>query len=96
MFQSGETALMCAAHGDHPHTVSELLSSGADPTIKNNNNLTAYDIAIDQQSLRCELSMMTAIQHGRTDYYKVAINKVENNSLTGIKSWHMYVNVLQL
>ncbi|XP_054279213.1 ankyrin repeat domain-containing protein 50 [Macrosteles quadrilineatus] len=49
---SGETALMCATQGDHPHTVSELLSSGANLTVKNNNDCTAYDIAIDHQSLR--------------------------------------------
>lgn len=46
----GNTALMYAARGNHPHCCNELLFRGADTTIVNHSNDTAYNIAVDFNS----------------------------------------------
>ncbi|PSN47035.1 hypothetical protein C0J52_09820 [Blattella germanica] len=46
----GNTALMYAAHGDHPHCTNELLLRGADITMNNLNDDTAFGIAVKRGS----------------------------------------------
>ena len=48
--QIGNTALMYAAHGNHPHCVNELLMHGADISITNENGDSAYAIVIHRGS----------------------------------------------
>lgn len=48
--QNSNSALMYAAHGDHPHCVNELLIRGADLTLKNINDDSALGIAINKGS----------------------------------------------
>jgi ankyrin repeat protein len=43
--EDGMTALIDAAHSGHTDVVKELIRHGADPTLKNNENKTAADIA---------------------------------------------------
>ena len=44
---TGDTAMMYAAKLGHENIIRELIDAGADITIKNRNNQTASDIAID-------------------------------------------------
>lgn len=41
---------MYAASGNHPHCCYELLSNGADFTVSNYDNKTAYDLAVENGS----------------------------------------------
>lgn len=50
LFQVGNTALMYAAHSDHPHCVNELLLRGADFTATNESGDTAYTIVVRNNS----------------------------------------------
>lgn len=45
-FQSGNTALLYASHGDHPLCVKILLEWGANLAAANSNGLTALEVAI--------------------------------------------------
>ena len=49
--KEGNTPLMYGAHGDHPHVCYELLSKGADITRRNMHNISAYHIAVLNNSL---------------------------------------------
>lgn len=48
--QIGNSALMYAAFGNHPHCCNELLLRGADVTITNLNDDTAFSLACDNNS----------------------------------------------
>jgi ankyrin repeat protein len=48
--QIGNTALMYAAHGDHPHCTNELLLRGSDVTMINLSGDSAFGIAIKKGS----------------------------------------------
>ncbi|KOX73973.1 Ankyrin repeat family A protein 2 [Melipona quadrifasciata] len=49
--EEGNTPLIYGAHGDHPHVCYELLSKGADITRRNMHNISAYHIAVLNNSL---------------------------------------------
>lgn len=49
-FQVGNTALMYAAYGNHPHCCNELLLRGADVTATNMFDDTAFSLACDNNS----------------------------------------------
>lgn len=46
----GNTALMYAANGNHPHSCNELLLNGADVTVENLNDQTAFSLAVKNES----------------------------------------------
>lgn len=48
--QVGNSALMYAAYGNHPHCCNELLLRGADVTITNMNDDTAFSLACENNS----------------------------------------------
>ena len=50
--QEGNTPLIYAAHGDHPHVCYELLCKGADVTHRNAHELSALQVAISKKSLQ--------------------------------------------
>ena len=45
-FQKGWTALFIAIHADHFEAVKTLLDSGADPSLRDENGMTARDLAV--------------------------------------------------
>lgn len=50
LLQEGNTALMYAAYGNHPHCAHELLTSGVNFTAENSASENAFDVAIRTRS----------------------------------------------
>lgn len=57
----GNTALMYAAAGNHPHTSNELLSHHLNVTTVNENGDTAYSLAVKNNSYLSQSVLETFI-----------------------------------
>ncbi|CAG2064014.1 unnamed protein product, partial [Timema podura] len=66
----GNTALMYAVHGNHPHCTNELLLRGADITIINLNGDTAFGIAVSKNSKLAQAVMENHIKMTTDDKSK--------------------------
>lgn len=47
--QDGNTPLMYAVYGDHPHAVDELLHHGANMFMANAENVMPYSLAVERE-----------------------------------------------